>query len=181
MGAGLDNAAIAALYERYGYLVARRCRLILRDDGLAEDAVQETFVRVLRYGGSLAGAESPLRWLYRTADRCCFDLLARRREVAVRGAGRDGAGGPDPEPGSAHPSGRLEARDAVLALLRRLGARDRTIAVLAFVDGLPQERIAAEIGTSRVTVNKRLGRIRRRAQALFGGGAALAGAEGEHP
>lgn len=160
MGGGLDNAAVAALYERYGYLVERRCRLILRDDGLAEDAVQETFVRVLRYGDSLRDADSPLHWLYRAADRCCFDLLARRRPHVV---------GETPDGGGAHPSGRLEARDAVLALLGRLDDRDRAIAVLAFVDGLPQERIAAEVGMSRVTVNKRLGRIRDRARAFLEG------------
>lgn len=159
MSRGLSNAEVAELYERLGHLVLRRCRAITRSDALADDALQKVFVKVMRYGASLREADSQLRWLYRAADRCCFDLLGkqkRRAEVAEV----DERAGPDP-------TDQLAARDAVLSLLGRLGEKERRIAVLAWVDGMSQGQIAEETGTSRQTINKKLQRIQRRAEAVL--------------
>ena len=60
MGSGLNNAEVADVYRQYGHLLLRRCRLITRDDALAEDALQEAFVRVMRYGRGLHEARSKL-------------------------------------------------------------------------------------------------------------------------
>ena len=46
----MDDAQLAPLYERYGYLVHRRCLQLVRRPEDAEDALQETFLRVKRYG-----------------------------------------------------------------------------------------------------------------------------------
>jgi len=158
--AALSNAEVAAIYRDYGHLLLRRSRVILRDDALAEDALQEALIKVMRYGENLQAAHSPLRWLYRVVDRCCFDLLARRK------------GGPDlprtpPDPAGPHPAVQLEERDAVMRLLHRLTAEERTIAVLAWVDGLSQQQIADEVRCSRVTVNKKLQKIRGRAAKVL--------------
>lgn len=163
MSAGLTNAEVAEVYRTYGHLLLRRCRVILRHDTLAEDALQEVFVRVMRYGQGLATADSRLRWLYRVADNCCYDLLKRQKrrleEPPERAAN---AAGPDPGPG-------IEIRDAVLGFLHRLGPKDQPVAVLAFVDEMTQGEIAAELGLSRPTVNKRLQRIRARAHMRLRG------------
>ena len=74
----MTEEEVADAYRRYGSLVLRRCRRILRDDAAGEDALQEVFVRLMRYGDAFHQAESKVLWLYRVADRCCFDLLARR-------------------------------------------------------------------------------------------------------
>jgi RNA polymerase sigma-70 factor (ECF subfamily) len=153
--AALSNAEVAAIYRSYGHLLLCRSRIILRDDALAEDALQETLIKVMRYGDNFHAAHSRLRWLYRVVDRCCFDLLSRRKEGP--------AGHPPPDPVGPHPSIRLEERDAVMRLLHRLSAEERAIAVLAWVDGLSQQQIADEVRLSRVTINKKLQKIRGRA------------------
>ena len=159
MGSGLSQREVAEVYQRYGHLIARRCRVVLRDAALAEDALQETFVKVMRYGAQLRQADSKLRWLYRVADRCCFDLLRRRSRVVAVPLPAGDDGGPPEEL-------RIESRDLVLRTLSRLSDRDKQIAVLAFVDGLSQGEIAAELQLSRQTINKRLGRIRSGASRL---------------
>jgi len=153
---------IAALYARYGLLLRRRCRTILRDPALADDVLQEAFVKVLRNEAALRAVEEPLRWLYRVVDRCCFDALRRRRR-AFEAPG-------DAEAASPHPAVDLEVRDAVLRLLGTLREDEMQIALLLFVDGMAQGEIAAEVGLSRVTVNKKVQTIRARADAWLGRG-----------
>jgi RNA polymerase sigma-70 factor (ECF subfamily) len=46
----LEKATLARLYETYGYLVHRRCLSLLKNAQDADDALQEIFVRVQRYG-----------------------------------------------------------------------------------------------------------------------------------
>lgn len=161
MTRGLDNTALVEAHRRYGHLVLRRCGLLLRDAALAEDALQETFVKLMRYGADFQAAQSPLRWLYRCSDRVCFDLMQRRRARAEVG---------EPPPDVPVPPGavRVDERDAVLRFLHTLSEDERTIAVLAFVDGLNQGEIADETGWSRQTVNKKLGVVRARAALVLG-------------
>ena len=163
MAAGLATQEVLEVYRDYGHLVRRRCQIVLRDQHLADDALQEVFIKIMRYGAELRGADSKLRWLYRVADHCCFDVLRRQRWGKEAPSAEQGLDRPGPSPGA-----QFEDRDAVLRLLRQLDDKMRTIAVLAFVDGLSQEEIAKETGWSRQTVNKKLQQIRQRAARLVG-------------
>ena len=152
---------IAELYARYGFFLRRRCRTILRDAALADDALQEAFVKVLGHEDALRAADEPLRWLYRVVDRCCFDVLRKRRRSIEAPS--------DDEGSSAHPGTTIETRDVVLRLLGALDDDEMRIAMLLFVDGMSQGEIADEIGLSRVTVNKKVQAIRARADAWLAG------------
>jgi RNA polymerase sigma-70 factor (ECF subfamily) len=140
--------------------------MILRDPVLADDVLQEAFVKVLRNTESLRAADEPLRWLYRVVDHSCFDALRKRRRAVESPSEVEGT--------SAHPSTTIEVRDAVLRLLGTLAEDEMRIAMLLFVDGLSQGEIAEEVGVSRVTVNKKLQAIRARADEWLAGGAAKA-------
>lgn len=144
------------LYERYGFFLRRRCRTLLRDAASADDALQQAFEHILRGGGAVKQASEPLRWLYRVVDRCCYDVLRRRRR-SIESPQSDELGE------TAHPSVDIEARDAVLKLLGTMTEQEMRIAVLLFVDGMSQGDIADEVGVSRVTVNKKIQALRTRA------------------
>src|SRR4051794_12439675 len=75
----LTNDEVAEIFRRYGHLVLRHCKALLRDPSMAEDVLQEVFVKLIRHGGAYRGADSKLRWLYRVADNCCFDAWKRRK------------------------------------------------------------------------------------------------------
>ena len=55
-----------------------------------------------------------------------------------------------------------EARSAVLQSLERLDESEQSLAIMLFVDGLSQGEAAAEMGVSRVTINKRAQDIKAR-------------------
>jgi RNA polymerase sigma-70 factor (ECF subfamily) len=157
----LTSEEAARLYQQYGYFLLRRCRTILRDRSVADDALQQAFEKVLRSGGAVRRADQPLRWLYRVVDRCCFDILRRRRRILESSA--------EAMTGSTcHPDVGIEARDAALKLLATMSEQEMAIAVLLFVDGMSQGEIAEEVGVSRVTVNKRVQVLRARAERALG-------------
>jgi RNA polymerase sigma-70 factor, ECF subfamily len=149
---------LADSYRRFGPAVLQRCRSILRDDLTAEDALQNVFMRVWRYEDKFAAAESKLGWLYRLADRCCFDLLARRRTR------RETTLAELPEPHAI--SQRVEDRELVLRFLSRFDERTQQVAVLHYLDELPQEEIARATGWSRQTVFRKLTLLRESAAEL---------------
>jgi RNA polymerase sigma-70 factor, ECF subfamily len=155
----MTHDEVAEAYRRYGHLVLRRCQRILRDPAAAEDALQEVYVRLWRHGEAFRLADSKVSWLYRVAERCCFDQLARRKArgesvltdaaAAVRG-----------------PGGQVEDRDVVLRFLDRFDDRVKQVAVLHYLDELTGDEIASATGWSRQTVHKKVALLRERAAAL---------------
>lgn len=151
---GLSADEVSDAYRRYGALLLRRCRLLLRDTSLAEDAMQELLTTLLRRGEGMRSAESPYRWLCRAADRACIDLLRRRKHVS-RALDIDGLDSVGPAPGV-----DAEARYAVVQSLAKLDDGLQSLAIMLFVDGMSQSEAAEELGVSRVTINKRAQQIR---------------------
>lgn len=154
----MEEGEVAAAYRQYAAQVRRRCRRILRQEQAAEDATQEVFLKLWRYGRSFREADCKLGWLYRVADRCCFNELRRRRvQRAVQVEQTD-----HPSPAS----GGSEDRELVLRLLGRFEERVRRVAILHYVEEMTHDEIALETGWSRQTIHKKLLLVRERAQAL---------------
>jgi RNA polymerase sigma-70 factor (ECF subfamily) len=157
---GLSADEVSDVYHRYGALLERRCRLLMRDHSHAEDALQELLAVLLRRGESFREAESPYRWLCRAADRTCLDLLRRgkrvREALSLSSDGKIDSFDPiGPAPGV-----DPEARFAALQSLGQLDDDQQALAIMLFIDGMSQGEAAEELGVSRVTVNKRTQRIR---------------------
>lgn len=154
----MGAAEVAAAYREYADKVRRRCRRILRQEEAAEDATQEVFLKLWRYGQSFREAECKLGWLYRVADRCCFNELRRRRvqrEIQV-----------EPTDYPSTPPSTADERELVLRFLGRFDERVQTVAVLHYVEEMTHDEIALVTGWSRQTIHKKLGMVRDRAQAL---------------
>ncbi len=160
---GLDNHEITDLYRRYGFFLRRRCLVLLRSDALADDAMQETFLKLMRAGAGVKTAEQPMRWLYRVVDRTCFDQLRKMKRAAREEPLDDVTVGLP-----VHPGTTVELRRAAVELLDVLDEEEQVIAVMAFVDGMTQQEIADELGYSRMTVVKRVAGIRERAERVGG-------------
>jgi RNA polymerase sigma-70 factor (ECF subfamily) len=142
-------------YRRYGPMVLRRCRGLLRDEEQARDAMQDTFVNVLRHEQRLKH-QAPSSLLYRIATNVCLNRIrsARRRPED-----------PDDErlgriAGLEEPGERSVARRVLARLFGREPASTRTIAVLHLLDGLTLEEVAREVGLSVSGVRKRLRKLR---------------------
>ena len=160
----MDRSTIQALYEQYGYAVHRRCLHILGSASEADDAVQEVFIRVIKYGATRSG-EAPLPWLYRIASRVCFDRLDRRRAYAAPTEAERALAAQQ-----AAQAGHLAPEDirAIAEVLETCSPPVREVAVLYHFDQLTQEEVAAHVGVSRKTVKQRLAKFMAAARKQFG-------------
>jgi RNA polymerase sigma-70 factor, ECF subfamily len=148
---------ITEAYLKYGPFVLRRCRRILGSEAAAQDALQEAFMRLWRRSDLFAEADSKLAWLYRVAERCCFDHLSRpaTRKLPPMDDFREN------EPWEKNSANVAEDRDIVLKFLAVLDDKLRQVAVLHYLDEMGQEEIAAAVGCSRQTVVNRLAAIKQ--------------------
>jgi RNA polymerase sigma factor (sigma-70 family) len=146
-GTGVD---VEALYERYGPMVLRRCRSLLRDEDEALDTTHDVFVQLLRNRDRLT-ADYPSSLLYRIATNLCLNRIRdRRRDSDV------------PDDVLERLARRVDLDAPVLLdrLFRRHPESTRTMAVLHYVDGMTLEQVAAECGLSVSGVRKRLRALR---------------------
>jgi RNA polymerase sigma-70 factor (ECF subfamily) len=73
---------VESYYRRYGLMVLRRCRALLHDEEHAADAMQDTFVKVIRYQDTLE-KKAPSSLLFRIATNVCLNRIrsnSRRAE-----------------------------------------------------------------------------------------------------
>lgn len=147
--AGLPAGLLAELYEKHAAQVYGRCRFLLRDDELARDALQETFVKALRSIEEFRGAASPTTWILRIATHHC---LNERRAARASWRGQLEA----LQEGRRHHTEPPEKRELVRVLLAAAPEEAQEVAMLYYVDELSQQEIADEMGRSLPTVRKRL-------------------------
>lgn len=76
-------AAIDELYGLYADELYRYARFTLRDVHLAEDVVQEVFIRAIRAWDSFRGDAAPRTWLWQIARNYTRDVM-RRKQVRRR-------------------------------------------------------------------------------------------------
>ncbi|MFI4915152.1 MAG: RNA polymerase sigma factor [Phycisphaerales bacterium JB060] len=156
-----DRGSRAALQE----LARRHERRLLglalglcdgRED-LAREAVQETWVRVIRHAGKFRGKSSFATWVYRIAVHRCGDAMARERAVARR----EGRAGSRPTPASVGDDG---AREAVA----RLPQPEREVVLLCHMRGMTHEQAAAVLGIPPGTLKTRMTRAMCKLREMMG-------------
>ena len=156
-----DVSAFERLFEAHGMRMKSVAANLLGSVTDAEDAVQESFLKVYRGAASFRGASRPSTWLYRVLLNTCYDLLRRRRRRAET---------PPPEPEGAartapvndHPL-RLDLEAAVA----RLAPRRRTAFLLFEVEGLTHREVGEILGVSEGNARGLLFEAKRELQRLL--------------
>jgi RNA polymerase sigma-70 factor (ECF subfamily) len=159
---------IAALVAEYSTALYRVAFSVTRNAAEAEDAVQETFLRVLRHESRLGEIRDYRVWLVRIVWNIVLD---KKRRTKTRPEGEDIA-----DHARALPSGDRAAdqtvissqeRGRILALIDRLPAREREAILLSAVDELTTAEIAAALGTTESSIRSRIFRARRELAILL--------------
>lgn len=155
------DEALAALVEQYAPALYRVAYSVLRNSADAEDAVQETFLRVLRHQDSLHEVRDHRVWLIRIAWNIALD---RTRRAKTRPETDDVT-----ELARVLPAAGLSAEQVaaaaqhhvrVLKLVDRLPAKERDVLVLSAFEELSSVEIAAVLGITESSVRSRLFRAR---------------------
>ncbi len=164
-GADARKAALGTLFDRHQRRVFNVAFRVLGDRGLAEDVVQEVFVRLPRVAKGFRGDASVTSWLYRIAINRAID---RRRREARRQAGHFGDAPVElsssrlpgrSAPSSAESLARANERaENVQAALLTLSPKLRAVAVLRYMEGLSYDELAEVLNCSLGTIKSRLNR-----------------------
>jgi RNA polymerase sigma-70 factor (ECF subfamily) len=157
----MHKADIEEYYKKYGPMVLRRCRWLLRDEEMALDAMQDVFVLMLRNMDRLTCAY-PSSLLYRIATNVCLNIIRDGRKMPET---RDEevlcsiASAEDPY------AGMLD-KSALDGLFEGEKESTRVIAVLVYLDNMTLKETAKEVGLSVSGVRKRLRHLREKAKKL---------------
>jgi RNA polymerase sigma-70 factor (ECF subfamily) len=147
-----EPQALAELYDRYGRIAYSLILRVVRDTGIAEDLVQETFLRVwnrVQAFDAQKGAVGP--WLLAVARNRAIDYLrsAGGRERTVEFEESD------------HPSLYTDMEPGILAsdkarvvkaAIEKLSSHQRQVIELAYFEGLSQTEMAERMGQPLGTV-----------------------------
>jgi RNA polymerase sigma factor (sigma-70 family) len=164
LAARSEQPALAELYDRFGRPAYGLALRILRDETLAEDAVQDAFLAVWRTAARFVPERGKAStWILTLVHRRSVDLV--RREQRRRTDSLD----PGREPRDAAPPLDEEAwlrlqRERVQQALRQLPDQQREAIELAYYGGFTQSELAERLGQPLGTIKSRmflgLGRLR---------------------
>lgn len=159
------EAAFQELVLRYRHRLFAVCIRVLGSPQDAEEAVQETFIRLARHAETFRGEAKLSTWLYRVARNVCTDHVrhdARRPSTPVPDVTRiaDAADRDDPITGH-------DALAAIRSALEQLDERSRMLLLLIAVDGLSYAEAAAATGLAVGTIKSRVSRARARLGELL--------------
>lgn len=165
-----DESALGLLYRRWAARLLRYLERIVREPAIAEELLQDTFVRVLDARERYAPEARFSTWLFHIARNLALNELARARtrhpHLSTDESRDPRAPGPPqlvlvastPAPDDATDARRDHARFA--AALAELPERQQTALWLAVVEGQSYEEIAGLLGSSVQSVKNLVHRAR---------------------
>jgi RNA polymerase sigma factor (sigma-70 family) len=162
-----DPTAVRALYRAYGRLVYAVAHRVLGRDDLAEEAVQQTFVRAWQAADRFDITRDPAPWLATIARRAAIDVYrreGRRPTSPLTGVAADHRAVVSLPPD-------LDTLDAVWHVRRAIDALppdEATVVRLQHLDGLTHTEISERLGIALGTVKSRSHRAHRKLATLLG-------------
>jgi RNA polymerase sigma factor (sigma-70 family) len=143
-----ERAAMRVIYDAEAARMVGVARRMLRRQDLAEEAVQDAFMRMWRAAHSFDPQKGSARtWLYAILRNCAISIL--------RDEGRfesDPDAGEDVDRATTNALSRLPETSALRRCLERLDARRRAVVVLAYVHGLSHGELAGRLNVPLGTV-----------------------------
>jgi RNA polymerase sigma factor (sigma-70 family) len=150
-----DEQALAELYDRFGRVAYGLALRILRDQSLAEDAVQEAFLTAWRTADRFMPERAKAStWLLTLVHRRAVDLV--RREERRRAEPIEAAGEQADERAIDEAVWLRYERERVQEALRRLPDQQREALELAYYGGFTQSELAERLGQPVGTIKSRM-------------------------
>ena len=146
---GSGRSELERLMEQYGSSLLRMCALYLKDADLAQDAVQETFIKAYRHIEDYRGESSERTWLTAIAINVSRDIL---RTAWFRHQSRSTDIDTLPE----KPADFEFPDNTVLTEVMHLPAKYREVVLLRYYEGLKLKEVASALGLSDGRVRSRL-------------------------
>jgi RNA polymerase sigma-70 factor (ECF subfamily) len=153
------NSNFAELYEKFGPMVLRRCRFMLKDEEKALDAMQDVFLRIWERFETMDSVCSSL--FYTTATRVCLNKI---RSDAIRKAPQIEEFINEIEDTSrAQHEKIIDASLLLDAIFAETKEDTKEMAIMHYIDGFTLEETAMQMHMSISGVRKRLSSLQKKA------------------
>jgi RNA polymerase sigma-70 factor, ECF subfamily len=150
-----DEQALAELYDRYGRTAYGLALRVLRDESLAEDAVQDAFLAAWRTASSFRPERAKAStWLLTLVHRRAVDVV--RREQRRRAEPLEAAGDQAATESTDEAVWLRYERERVQAALKTLPDQQREALELAYYGGFTQTELAERLGQPVGTIKSRM-------------------------
>jgi len=156
-----DPEAFTQIVEYYHRPVFNLCYRMLGDPGEAEDAAQETFLRVYRSIRQYDNSRPFTTWLLSIAAHYCIDQVRKQRMNLISLEDMNFSEPSDDTPGPEIALSRSEEQKRVRALLNNLHPLDRAAVVMYYWYDFSYDEIGQALSLSNRAVKSRLHRARR--------------------
>lgn len=151
-----DETALAELYDRVSGIAYGLALRVLRDERLAEDAVQEGFLGVWRTAAAFRAERAKAStWILTLVHRRAVDLV-RREERRRAEPLTDDLGAQGTTEGTEEAAWLRFERERVQAALRQLPDVQREALELAYYGGFSQSELADRLGVPLGTIKSRM-------------------------
>jgi len=165
-----DIGGLEFLVQRYQIKALRAAYLIIRDQGLAEDVVQEAFIRAFRAIRGFDETRPFEPWFLRSVLNASVKMMQRSsKQIEVWNDVDDGewtqfVSTDEPVEGQVE---LAEFQRQVWAAMQKLSPRQRAVIVQRYYLEMSEKEMAAELGIARGTVKWMLNAARERLRALL--------------
>ncbi|UMZ74440.1 RNA polymerase sigma factor [Natranaerofaba carboxydovora] len=156
-----DMDAFERLFMQFSDKAYRTAFLIIRNEKIAEDAVQEAFIKCFNRIHQLKDPDAFQTWLYRTLVRTCWDLVKKEKKYVPL------------DEGNIQVSKKVSdvdvflTRDIIRKSMGKLKPSHRTALVLYYFNGLTTKEMSQVLGCSTAGAKTRLHRARKKLAYLL--------------
>ena len=155
LAARSEQSALAELYDRFGRPAYGLALRVLRDEALAEDAVQEAFLALWRTAGRFVPERGKAStWILTLVHRRAVDIV--RREERRRADALEQAPEPESQAAVEEEAWLRLQRERVQDALRKLPDQQREAIELAYYGGFTQSELAERLGQPLGTIKSRM-------------------------
>jgi RNA polymerase sigma-70 factor (ECF subfamily) len=155
---------LETLVREHSRLVYRIAYAVLRQHHEAEDATQETFLRVVRYSSRLAEVEDPKTWLARIAWRVAVEFgrrNARKHEIPLEDPEKPTQEVISPDASADQTIQGTQVGAALEKLIAALPEKLRAPLILSAIEEMTPREIAATLDINEAAVRSRVFRARQ--------------------
>jgi RNA polymerase sigma factor (sigma-70 family) len=155
------------LYNRYKGKVFAKCISMLNDEGLARDAMQDIFIKILLNLSRFTEQSSFSTWVYSITYNYCIDMIRKKKKVPLLFTEDVGKMSHETEV-EIPDSVLLEMKQERLAVvLERLPPGDKAILMMKYIDDLQIKDIGDVLGKTESAIKMQIMRAKQKAQSIY--------------
>lgn len=162
-----NTSYFTQLYRRYASKVFAKCISMLGDEGLARDATQDIFIKILLNLSKFTEQSSFSTWVYSITYNYCIDMIRKKKKVPLLFTEDVGKVSRETEV-EVPDSVLLEMKQERLAVvLDRLPPGDKAILMMKYIDDLQIKDIGDILGKTESAIKMQIMRAKQKAQVIY--------------